>query len=358
MQSKVKELSFKGVDIYVGLDVHHKNWTVSIMVGNIMQKTFSQNASSAVLAKYLKQKYPEGNYHSVYEAGFCGFSIHRELEKNGIRNIIVNPADIPTTDKDKRQKEDKRDSRKLARSLSNKDLEGIYIMSISGEELRSLVRYRKTLVKEIVRTKNRIKAMLKQKGIQIPQTLDRASTHWSSPFTKWLKELKMETAQGSLVLQDSIDTAEYLRKKLLKINREFRQLAKDSAYSRLISLLRSIPGIGLISSLTILSEIETIGRFSNLDKLCSYVGIIPTTHSSGEHDRVGKITRRSNKPLRTVLVESAWVAIRTDPELILRYIELKKRMAANKAIIRIAKKLLNRIRYVLKNEQEYEKAIV
>lgn len=358
MQSEGKKLCFNGVDIYVGLDVHSKNWTVSIMIEGILQKTFSQNPCAKVLSTYLNKHYPQGNYLSVYEAGFCGYSVHRALEKTGIKNIIVNPADVPTTDKDKRQKEDKRDSRKLARSLSNNDLEGIYIMSISGEELRSLVRYRKTLVKDLVRNKNRIKAMLKQKGIQIPQALDSASKYWSNPFTKWLKGLKTETAQGKLVLQHRIQTAEYLRKKLLRINREFRRLEKESPLADQIRLLRSIPGIGLIVSFTLLSELETIKRFQTLDKLCSYVGLIPTTHSSGEHDRVGKITRRSNKPLRSVIVESAWVAIRNDPSLILKYNALKKRMEANKAIIRIAKKLLNRIRYVLKNEQEYVNAIV
>lgn len=357
MRRQIKELSFKGVDVYVGIDVHSKNWTVSIVIGGILQKTFSQNPCAKALSNFLNNYYLHGNYFSVYEAGFCGYSVHRSLEKTGIKNIIVNPADIPTKDKDKRQKEDKRDSRKLARSLSNKDLEGIYIMSIPGEELRGLVRYRKSLVKDLVRNKNRLKAMLKHKGIQIPPSLNSASKYWSNLFTKWLKGLKMKTAQGDLVLQDRIQTAEYLRKKLLWINREFRRLEKDPLFAKQIRLLRSIPGIGLIASFTLISELETISRFKTLDKLCSYVGLIPTTHSSGEHDRAGRITQRSNKPLRTVIIESAWIAIRNDPSLILKYTELKKRMPANKAIIRIAKKLLNRIRYVLKNEQEYIQSI-
>ena len=108
----------------------------------------------------MNANFPQGNYYSVYEAGFCGFSIHRELEKCGIKNIIVNPADIPATDKDKRQKEDKRDSRKLAKSLKNGELTGIHILSIEIEELRSLVRYRKTIVKELGRHKNRIKSLV------------------------------------------------------------------------------------------------------------------------------------------------------------------------------------------------------
>ncbi len=126
----------------------------------------------------------------------------------------------------------------------------------------------------------------------------------------------------------------------------------------MIQQIRSIPGIGLIIALTFISELEIIGRFKNLDKLCSYIGLIPSTFSSGEKEIVGNITRRSNKPLRSSIVEAAWVAIRHDPALTLKYNELRSRMEPNESIIRIAKKLLNRIRYVLKNEQEYVSSVV
>lgn len=358
MQGKVKELSFKGQNIYIGIDVHFKSWVVTVMVGNIVYKTFSQDPNAEKLSSFLRKNFPTGNYLSVYEAGFCGFSVHRALEITGIKNIIVNPADIPTTDKDRRQKEDKRDSRKLSKALKNGELDGIYIMSKEMEELRSLVRYRKTIVKELIRHKNRIKSILKLYGIIIPPELNVASKYWSSRFIKWLKTLNVSTSQGSLVLQETIDTAEHLRGKLLKINKEFRLLNKDSQYAKTINLLRSVPGIGIIVALTFITELETIKRFKNLDKLCSYVGLIPTTNSTGEKEKVGRITRRSNKPLRTSLIESAWVAIRQDPSLLLKYNELRVRMNPNEAIIRIAKKLLNRIRYVLKNEQEYVNAII
>jgi len=71
---------------------------------------------------------------------FCGFSVHRDLERYGIHNIVVNPSDIPTTDKEKRQKEDKRDSRKIAKSLKNGELTAIYVPTKEMEELRSLAR--------------------------------------------------------------------------------------------------------------------------------------------------------------------------------------------------------------------------
>lgn len=358
MKSKVRTISFKGQKIYIGIDVHLKSWTITIMVEEVVYKTFSQNPNAGLLFNYLQKHFPGGSYYSVYEAGFCGFSVHRELIKYGICNIVVNPADVPVSDKDRKQKEDRRDSRRLSRSLKNGELEGIYIMGTEMEELRSLVRYRKTIMKELCRHKNRTKSFLHLRGVPIPEELNIASKYWSARFIIWLKTVKASTPNGTLVLQETIDTVEFLRKKLLKINRHLRSLNSDIYVSKYILLLRSIPGIGLIVALTFLSELETIGRFKTLDKLCSYIGLIPTTYSSGEKENVGNITRRANKPLRASIVEAAWVAIRHDPALTLKYNQLRSRMEANEAIIRIAKKLLNRIRYVLKNQQGYVSSVV
>ena len=358
MKREFRTISFKGQSIYCGIDVHLKSWTVSVIVGEVMYQTFSQDPSAETLLKYLQKHFPGGTYYSAYEAGYCGYSIHKALENQGISNIIVNPADIPTTNKDRCQKEDRRDSKKLARGLKNGDLEGIYVMSTEMEELRGLVRYRKTIVKELGRNKNRVKSLLHLQGIKIPKELNISSKYWSAPFIQWLRSVDTSTDLGTYVLQDTIETAEFLRKKLLRINRQFRTLSKDSKYSDRIHLLRSIPGIGLIVAFTFLSEIEKISRFKSLDKLCSYVGLIPSTFSSGEKEVVGKITRRSNKPLRSSIIESAWVAIRHDPALALKYNELRSRMEANESIVRIAKKLLNRIIYVLKNEKAYVSSVV
>ena len=358
MIKKGKTINFSGQDIYVGIDVHLKSWTVAIVIGEVLYKPFSQDPCAQLLGKYLRKKFPGASYYSVYEAGFCGFSVHRELERNGIKNIVVNPADVPTTDKDRKQKEDRRDSRKLARGLKNKELTGIYVISNEAEELRSLVRYRKTTMKELCRHKNRIKSFLYFKGIHIPSELNTASIYWSNIFTSWLKQLELSTEYGNMVLLETIDTAEFLRAKLLKVNRQFRSLEKDSKYTKDINLLRSIPGIGLIVAITFLSELDTIKRFKNLDKLCSFVGLIPSTHCSGEKENTGSITKRTNKPMRSSIVESAWVAIRHDPALTLKYNQLRNRMEPNEAIIRIAKKMMNRIRYVLLNKQEYVCSVV
>ena len=360
MQTKSKSttISFKGQNIYVGIDVHLKSWKVTIIVNDMEHKTFSQDSDAKILSNYLRKNFPEAKYFSAYEAGFCGFSVHRELEGYGIRNIVVNPADIPTTDKEKRQKEDKRDSRKIAKSLKNGELTAIYVPTKEMEELRALVRYRKALVKEITRHKTRIKSFLFVNGIEIPPELDGASSYWSGKFTNWLKEIRFLTMHNQLVLDGTLETVTFLRQKLLEITRYFITLTKESEYAFKLKLLKSIPGIGLVSALTILTETEDVLRFKNLDRLCSYVGLVPTTNSSGENEKVGRITGRSNRFLREILIEASWAAVRKDPSLMYSYGLLCQRMKPNEAIVRIAKKLLNRIRYVMKNETEYVLSVI
>ncbi|PSK80096.1 IS110 family transposase [Prolixibacter denitrificans] len=358
MQRESKTINFQGQNIYTGIDVHLKSWKVTVMIENVIYKTFSQDPDSRILANYLRKNFPGGQYYSAYEAGFCGYSVHRELVKQGIRNIVVNPSDIPTTDKEKKQKDDKRDSLKIAKSLKSGELEGIYVPSKGIEELRGLVRYRKTLVKEISRNKTRIKSFLHCNGIVIPSELNFASRYWSGKFTLWLKTIEMTTPYGDMVLQETLDTTDFLRKKLLKVTRSLRLLNTGNEYSAQLKLLQSIPGVGLIMAVTLLSELEDFRRFRKLDQLCSYVGLVPRTNSSGEKEKTGGITPRSNKPLRSCIVESAWIASRTDPALILCFNQLCQRMKPTEAIIRIAKKLLNRIRYVINNETEYVQAVV
>jgi len=358
MSGKVKQLDFTGVNIYAGIDTHLKNWRITIMTEDLHHKTFSSDPSAKSLACYLRKNFPNGNYYSAYEAGFCGYSAHRSLLEEGIKNIVVNPADVPTKDKERKQKEDSRDSRKIARALINGDLEPIYIPTRATEELRGFIRYRKSIVRDISRYKARIKSFLYRHGIDIPDEHYSASRYWSSNFTEWLKTIKLSTDYGHIVLLKTLETVNQLRVTLLQMNRELRTISGQEQYKTQIKHLTSIPGIGIISAMTILAELETMLRFSNLNKLCSYIGLVPTTNSSSDKERAGGLSPRCNRLLREVIVESAWVAARNDPALSLSYSKLCTRMKKTNAIIRIAKKLLGRVRFVLINEVEYKYAIV
>ncbi|UKJ05966.1 IS110 family transposase [Solitalea lacus] len=358
MQPQVNQLDFSGQNIYVGFDVHLKSWQVTVMTELLTHKTFSQPPKPEVLHQYLRQNFPGGTYHSAYEAGFCGYWIHNRLEALGIHSIVVNPADIPTTDKEKVQKEDSRDSRKIAHSLRSGALIPIYVPSSKTLEDRCLVRTRSILTKDLARYKNRVKSFLYFHGIELPAPFTKKQSHWSKPFVDWLESIAMAEQSSKTALQAMILEAKHLRASVLQLTRHLLELSKTGTYQEAIALLRSIPGIGLLTAMTLLTELETINRFKNTDQLCSFIGLIPSTHSSGEKELAGTITRRGHSVLRSALIESAWVAARLDPALTKSFHEYCRRMEPNKAIVRIARKLLNRIRYVLINKQEYECAVV
>jgi len=358
MRTQSNKLDFTGQNIYVGFDVHLKNWRVTIMTEHLTHKTFSQPPKPEILHQYLAKNFPGGTYHSAYEAGFCGYWIHNKLKSLGINSMVVNPADIPTTDKERDRKDDTRDSRKIARSLSNNELMPIYVPSLKTLEDRTLVRTRSMLVKDITRYKNRIKSFLHFHGIEIHDSFNNNSSHWSKRFTNWLENIEMSEKSGKESLNLLIVTVKNLRNSLLQTTQQIKELSRTEFYKENIELLRSIPGIGFITSITILTELECIDRFGNIDNLCGFIGLLPSKHSSGKKDITGDITKRGHGVLRSAIIESAWTAARLDPALIKSYNSYCKRMEPNKAIIRIARKLLSRINYVLKNKQPYVCAVV
>ena len=352
----VNRLDFTGQQIYVGMDVHKKSWSISIYTDQFEHKTFSQPPGVDVLVNYLKRNFPGAAYKSAYEAGFSGFWIHDRLQEQGVQCIVVNPADVPTKDKERAGKTDRVDCRKLARSLRNGEIEGIYVPSRLKTEDRGLLRTRHSMIKKQTRCKNQIRAILYFYGIHIPDEL--ATGYWSKRFINWIESIRMERASGNLALKAHVAELIHIRQVIAELNRAIRALAKTDDYRNNVRLLKTVPGVSILTAMTLLTELYDLGRFKTLDKLCSYVGLIPDTDSSGEKDNKTGMTGRRNSQLRVAVIESAWTAARKDPALMMSFNELCKQMTKSKAIVRIARKLLNRIRYVLKNQQDYVPAVV
>ena len=181
---KNSKLDFRGQTISVGIDTHKKNMVITPRCQGMQLKTISMDPEPAQLVRYLHKNYPNARYESVYEAGFSGYWMDRKLREAGIKNIIVNPADVPIKQKEKRKKTDKIDSRKLARELSAGNLEGIYIPSEEHEAIRALSRLRKQITKDQTRQKCRIKSLLNFVGITLPENSELK--HWSGKFIKIL----------------------------------------------------------------------------------------------------------------------------------------------------------------------------
>ena len=357
-QVKNTQIDFRGQRFFIGLDVHKKNWRTTIRSNKLEMKTFSMEAQPEILENYLKKRYPGGEYYSVYEAGFSGYWIDESLKKRGIKNIVVNPADVPTTNKEKLGKSDPVDSRKLARELENGTLRGIYIPSRFEQELRTLCRLRGAMTRDLTRVKNRIKGYLNFYGIPIPEKSE--CHHWSGKFIKYLEE-KIEFAypSGQDTLKFCIEELKQTKDQLSRIVRELRRITRHYGLEEKIKrMYGTIPGVGYITAITLYTELMTMKRFRRTEELASYVGLVPAIRSSGEREVVLGITIRDHQHLRNILVESAWVAIREDEAIYQYYCSLIKRMNNKRAIISVARKLLSRIRSVWLKEEDYIYGIV
>lgn len=354
--SKIKELCFEGQTIYCGIDVHKKNWRVNIRNDEFELEDFSQNPSEELLLNHLQKRYPGADFKVAYEAGFCGFNIYRSLKTSGVHCIIVNASDVPSSDKDKRRKNDKIDARKISRQLAKAALQPIYIPSIEMEHVRTLVRQRGRLVQDQTRCKNRIWHLLMFSGLKL--NAEKTQQHWSRQFIESLRRIPCETVPLRQALDLAIEEYLLVRKLLSSATKQIRKLSAEPSFDATQKSLQSIPGIGVVNAMIIMTELQDMKRFKTLDRLCSYVGIVPDTGSSGDIEIVKGITHRSNNYLRPAIVESSWVIIRKDPAMLMLYKKYCSTMIPNKAIVKIARHLLSRIRYVWLNQAEYEPGLV
>ena len=208
-----------------------------------------------------------------------------------------------------------------------------------------------------MRCKNRIKGFLDYIGVALPDKYNNGN--WSKNFIQWLTAIQFDQASSRTTLDYMIREMELLRKELLSISNDIRKLMRSKEYKKLYYLLRTITGIGPLTAALLITEIGDMKRFPNFYHLNSFIGLLPSEHSSGERELKGRLTIRRHRQLRSDLIECAWTAKRTDPALSLFYTEqLKKGKEPKLIIVKIARKLLSRIRYVWLTEKPYERGVV
>ena len=352
--SKVNQLSFAGKTIYVGLDAHKSNWKINSRMDKLELTSFSQDPNPVGLSNYFTKHYPGATVKVAYEAGFCGFGIQRSLSTLGIECMVVNAADVPSSDKERKRKDDKRDARKLSRELAEGHLKPIYIPAEEMEQARTLVRQRYRLQQDKTRCQNRIKHLLMFSALR----LNIKHEHWSKKHVQALEKLECKTEALRIALSLAIGEYKQIDILLRQAVQAIRELTKQSPFAEVQRYLQSIDGIGLINGMVIQTEIQDIRRFRTLDSLCDYAGFVPDISSSDDKTVVKGITSRCNEFLRQAIIEASWNLIRKDPAMLMKYNEYKMRMKSSKAIIRIGKHLLSRIRYVWNSQKEYERGIV
>lgn len=336
---------YTGKTIFVGMDVHKKTYSVTAICDGIIVKRDTLKAEPQGLISYLKKRFGSGKIKTAYEAGFCGFHLHRTLEAAGIENIVVHAAGIETSNS--RVKTDKRDSLKIAAHLAEGKLRSVYIPTVEQEDCRTVTRLRDTFCKERTRIGNQIKSLLFLHGLIPADNNKKVSLEW----IKSLYQFEMMPGVRFAIEQFAAMWLEF-DAKIKKIDLEIKKQAiKDSAMD---GMYQTVSGIGRTGARVLANELGDLQQFKNERQLFSYIGFTPSEHSSGEHTRQGRITKQGKPIVRKILVQAAWVAIRHDKQLQAIYERIAVKSGAKRAIVAIARRLIGRIRACFRTGEIYE----
>jgi transposase len=309
-------------------------------------------AKYEVLHNYFLNKFPECKIKVMYEAGFRGFGLHDQLEADGW-DCIVTPPHTVTEEKCQKKKNDRIDCRRLAKNLENEDYQSCFIPDKQLREDRQISRSYGQVQMDIIRVCNRIRRTLEFHGLDCHFPAGR----WNHKRYQELKQqLKRMNISDSLQFSFDIilSELEHLRNLKKKLLLELRKLAKSERYKESVKLLKSVPGIGPLTSIRLILELGNVDRFKRKEEFASFLGLTPSEYSTGEQERKGHITKQGNRWVRSWLIESSWVGIRNDPVLLEKFNNVYKHCGSKKkAIVAVARKMGLRLRALLLSRQPY-----
>lgn len=339
----------KDKQVSCGMDVHKNHWTICFFCdGEVVEKIkLPANYTKFV---FLLQSYSTARQLKiVYEAGFSGFWLYHRLAKDGYSCCVTPPNRVPTSSS--KVKTDNRDAESLAMYLSAGLLKSVSVPPVHDEADRRIARRRAQLVKKQTRAKNHIRSFLYLQGIEAPVDI---KSKWSNQYLLWLENIKLEYESDTFTLSGLLASYRHIRKEVLEVTRFLRTLSRSPKYTVNFKHITALRGVGLITAMTFLLEIFNFKRFKNAEHFSSYLGLTPSQYSSGDHVRLGHITRQGNAHVRKVLVESAWTVIRHDPHLRAKYDRLKAQGTnGKKAIVAVARCLAVRLRRCILDNTDY-----
>lgn len=344
----------RNYEIFVGLDVDKASISATFVSHEALIKSMRIPHSAENLIRYVRRHFPNQKVAFAYEAGPTGYGLYDQVRAQDYPCLVVAPSMVPTA-RGQRVKTNRLDSKKLAEALRGGQLKSIHVPCSPYRQLRHLVQLRDTSVRQATGAKLRIKALLLFEGRAFPEA--PAGSQWSRKVIGQLRVLPCSAAVR-FKLDRLLEGLEFAKQQACDTTKEIRRFCQaDAELQRCIGYLTSIPGIGWITASHLVARIGDWRNLQNVRQLAAFVGLAQQEDSTGEDVCRGPITRCGDSRLRNKLIQSAWSAIRQDPELREFYRRIYQRhprdRGARKAIVAVARKLTTRIYAVLHEQRPY-----
>ncbi len=337
--------------LYVGADGHKDSVTFCAMsdAGKV-KGIFELPATPAGMDELIERMNKQKKWRVMFETSTYTTDLHLYLLSKGVQSDSANPHSLRVIGTS-RKKTDKNDAIAIARYLrlwarGELELSISHIVSGDGQKLRDLCRLREEFATEKGKEAQKIAAHMRRNGeymdeVRYPNlTADKALNHI------------LETFSDDFVLCERVKSYVYLSARCGAIDAE---LEKAIVYKDEVELLSSIPGIGSLTAIQLMSMIGDIDRFPTQGGFRSYFGMAPSVRDSGGTQHHGHITKRGDKMMRRILYRSIFTHMRFCPGGRIKkyYDSAVNRMGKPKARTAAANKLLDVIYAILKRRAPF-----
>ena len=288
---------------YVGLDVHKDTIVIALAEsgerGEVREYGKIPNTPAAVKTAATKLARNGSELRFCYEAGPCGYGIQRQLAACGHECVVVAPSLIPRRPGD-RIKTDRRDAINLAKLHRAGELTAVWVPDQTHEAIRDLVRARLAAVRTLRQARQQLSGFLLRHGHHYHRPA------WTQMHRRWLAGLRFEQPVHHIVLEDYIAAVEAATARRDRLQAHIEAALPDWSLAPVVRALQALRGMALVAAATLIAELGDITRFANPRQLMSYLGLVPSEHSTGRTRRQGGITKGGNGAARRMLIEAAW----------------------------------------------------
>jgi transposase len=320
--------------VYVGMDVHRTRSQVAIVDAAGAQQRNRNPANDPAKLLPILGTLPPGT-PVAFEAAYGWGWLVDLLEELELEPHLVHPSRCKAI-ASARLKNDKVDAATLAQLLRADLLPEAWIAPQATRDLRALLRHRAALVQLSTSCKNRVHAVLADRGIGEDRIL------WTKPGRAWLAGLELP-ATPRAIIEDCCGLLDALATPIARLEREIAALAKPDPR---VQALMTLPGVGKLTAMTLVAEIGDIGRLPSARKLCAWAGLTPQVRNSDRTVRHGHITKQGSPWVRGILQEAAQTAKR-HPMFAGADAQLARRRGNQIATVAIARRLLARSFHIL-----------
>ncbi len=283
----------------VGLDVHATKIVAAVLdVETGQLQCFTMTGESAKAAEFCAGL--PRPVRAAYEAGPTGYGLARELATRRVECVIAAPSKIPRGSGD-RVKTDRRDAEHLVRLLMAGKLHAVRVPGPEEEALRDLVRARESVRIDLMRARHRLSKLLLRHGHRFDD-----GNAWTDRHRQWLSTICLSWPAAQATLLDHRGAIDALAIRRDQLQREIVTLLPSCPWRVQVGRLRCLRGVDTLTAVGLCAEIGDFERFAKAEQLMSYIGVVPSENTTGQHRRLGAITKTGSAHARRLLVEAAW----------------------------------------------------